>query len=1060
MSRQQISLGQTESLKQRAHFYALAIVFLVATMAPGSSKPLRYRGGSLLPASSRQQTGAIANNQESPRLSLDQPVEKEIADGEVHDYAISLSAGQFACLTVQQKGVDVSERLFSPDGRLIIEFDDDLRPESEDRVAFLAETSGVYRLQVKAKARAAPGRYEIKLTAIRSATQQDRLLFESRGLDHQAGDLAGAAKYDEALPLAARALEIAESQLGSADPYVAYLLDKLAQLHYLKGDYAKAAELSQRSLAIDEKALGREHPESVLASERLGVIHSDLNEYDQAEELLQQALQLTEKTLGPEHPRLVLFLIDISNLHQHRGDLRRAEQELERAISIADKSLPVDSSPLLRVLNNLGVLYNSEKDYARAEPLLLRSLQIGEKKYGRDSYQVSMQLQNLGLIAQEKSKDYPRALELYWRAERNLEHSVGAENPRVAGILNNIANVYKSQGEYAKALELHQRVFSILQAALGPYHGLTLISIGNIAKTYAGLGDIANAVKFQILADEAIEKNLGLNLAIGSERQKLAYFDSLTERTDRTISLHADLAPNDPAARDLAALAILQRKGRVLDAMSGSLDALRQRMNADDQKVLDELNATTAQLARLSLNGPGKMPPSDYRKQISALEERKENLEAEASRRSAEFRSQSQPVTLAAVQGAIPSDAALIEFAIYRPFDPKKDGDQAYGEPRYAAYILPAQGEVRWTELGPAKEIDARVDAFRQSLRDPQRNDIRQRARAVDEKTMQPVRSLLGSANHLLISADGALNLIPFAALVDEHGKYLVETNTISYLTSGRDLLRFQVKRESKSPPVVVADPNFGEPALRAASGRSSSNGVADKAGARIDYSQMFFGPLPGVADEVRALRELLPQATFLTKEQVTKAALMRVNGPSILHIATHGFFLPDAHQPGNGPQIKDQTRAASSMMTVDNPLLRSGLALAGANRGLGGDDAGLLTAFEAADLDLWGTKLVVLSACDTGLGEVKNGDGVYGLRRALVLAGAESQMMSLWPVSDRSTRDLMVGYYKGLLSGACRSEALRHVQLQMLHSKTHEHPFYWAVFIQTGAWTSLEGKR
>ncbi|MGH9799146.1 MAG: CHAT domain-containing protein, partial [Blastocatellia bacterium] len=172
--------------------------------------------------------------------------------------------------------------------------------------------------------------------------------------------------------------------------------------------------------------------------------------------------------------------------------------------------------------------------------------------------------------------------------------------------------------------------------------------------------------------------------------------------------------------------------------------------------------------------------------------------------------------------------------------------------------------------------------------------------------------------------------------------------------------------------------------------------------------------------------------------------------------------------------------------LNIENPLLRSGLGLAGANLQKSGDDDGILTAQEAAGLDLWGTKLVVLSACDTGVGEVKNGEGVYGLRRALVLAGSETQVMSLWPVSDLGTRDLMIGYYKRLLAGQGRTEALRNNQLQMLRSggqvsdstnrilvtkgqniaakdgvkKDRSHPYYWASFIQSGEWANLDGKR
>ena len=328
---------------------------------------------------------------------------------------------------------------------------------------------------------------------------------------------------------------------------------------------------------------------------------------------------------------------------------------------------------------------------------------------------------------------------------------------------------------------------------------------------------------------------------------------------------------------------------------------------------------------------------------------------------------------------------------------------------------------------------------------------------------MRPVRAHLGSVKQLLISPDGPLNLIPFAALIDEHGKYLAERFTITYLTSGRDLLRLQVARASKSGPVIVADPAFGEPALVASNNPRRDDSTRPIA--QVDYAQIFFGPLPGVGEEVRALRQLLPAATFLTHQQATKTALKSLSGPSILHIATHGFFLEDVESSVLASdrataRTQKNTRVGKWIANVDNPLLRSGLALAGANEGGSRGADGVLTALEAAGLDLWGTKLVVLSACDTGVGEVKNGDGVYGLRRALVLAGAESQLMSLWPAADRSTRDLMIGYYKALTQGAGRGEALRQVQLTMLREKTHNHPYYWASFIQTGEWANLNGKR
>lgn len=188
---------------------------------------------------------------------------------------------------------------------------------------------------------------------------------------------------------------------------------------------------------------------------------------------------------------------------------------------------------------------------------------------------------------------------------------------------------------------------------------------------------------------------------------------------------------------------------------------------------------------------------------------------------------------------------------------------------------------------------------------------------------------------------------------------------------------------------------------------------------------------------------------------------------PAILHIAAHGYFLQDEQRDADAEQrltriksgiIGEGAEAELRGLKLENPLLKSGLLLAGTN--LGSGDEGIVTALEVTGLDLWGTKMVVLSACDTGVGEVKNGDGVYGLRRALVLAGSESQLMSLWPVSDAGTRDLMINYYKALKAGEGRSAGMRRVRLELLKDAKRAHPYYWASFIQSGEWANLAGNR
>lgn len=371
-----------------------------------------------------------------------------------------------------------------------------------------------------------------------------------------------------------------------------------------------------------------------------------------------------------------------------------------------------------------------------------------------------------------------------------------------------------------------------------------------------------------------------------------------------------------------------------------------------------------------------------------------------------------------AVRAAIAPDAVLIEMLAYRPVALQPDLRRTEAAaPRYAAYVVRRDAATRFVDLGEVDGIDKAVGELRRALAAP--NSLaraRETARQLDARVMQPLRAAIGgTATTLLIAPEGLLNLVPFAALVDEEGRYLLERYEINVLASGRDLLRLSsAPAAPRGPALIVADPTF---ATAGAAAPPSS----------IALANVTFEPLPGTAAEAAAIRALLPGATLLTGRAATKAALQAARGPRLLHIATHGYFLEQA-----------TTRARR----VDDAMLRSGLVFAGSN---------VLTALEAAALDLTGTQLVVLSACETGLGEIQNGEGVFGLRRAFVVAGTGTLVMSLWEVADEATQRLMSDYYRRLAAGAGRIAALRLAQLALRADAQLEHPFYWAAFIASG---------
>ena len=416
----------------------------------------------------------------------------------------------------------------------------------------------------------------------------------------------------------------------------------------------------------------------------------------------------------------------------------------------------------------------------------------------------------------------------------------------------------------------------------------------------------------------------------------------------------------DPHARALGLTAVLQYKGRVLDAMADSVALLRRSVDPKDQALFDELAAVAQQLSTLTFRGPGNLSAQAYRERLDTLAREQERLEGELSARSAAFRQAVAPVTLEGVRQGLPADAVLIEWFRYQPFDPKaKDEKTRWGAPRYVAYVLRREGEPAAIDLGAAQDIDKLVSDFRAALSDPARTSYKEMAQELFGKLIKPLQSSLSGINRLLLSPDGALNLVPFAALTDEHGEYVAQRFELTYLTSGRDLLSLAAPAPARGSPVVMADPDYGQ------STSGAPRDIGSYRSSELDRSGLVFTPLAGTADEAKALQGLLklPAQEVLTGANATEEKLKGLHGPHILHVATHGFFLSDQQVAAAALRPVSFSAETPPLPLGENPLLRSGLALAGANaRRSGESDDGILTAAEAAQLDLRGTQLVVLS--------------------------------------------------------------------------------------------------
>ena len=379
---------------------------------------------------------------------------------------------------------------------------------------------------------------------------------------------------------------------------------------------------------------------------------------------------------------------------------------------------------------------------------------------------------------------------------------------------------------------------------------------------------------------------------------------------------------------------------------------------------------------------------------------------------------------------------------------------------------------MEWIDLGTADRIDENIASLKREILagDVAANNPGEASRKLYSLVFEPLKKGLGDVTELFISPDGNLNLIPFEVLRTPEGRFLIEDYTFNYLSVGRDILGFEKSEKRGGKALIIGDPDFDlgldkkADTLRRLALTLPEAGESEKRS--TDMQGFHFKRLPGTREEVRAIGALLgnQKAAVYTGEEAVEELLRQKGAPSILHLATHGFFLNDldlsALADSRLVKMVSVEPALSVKIRTENPLLRSGIALAGANNALqtqGGENSdGIVTAEKILGLRLQGTELVVLSACETGLGEVKAGEGVFGLRRAFTQAGARGMVMSLWSVPDRETRELMVQFYKNIQSGNMdRCRALRQAVLSQMRIVQKRYgrpnPLYWGAFVFLG---------
>jgi CHAT domain-containing protein/tetratricopeptide (TPR) repeat protein len=899
-------------------------------------------------------------------------------------------------------------------------------------------------------------------------------------------------EYAKSEPLNRRCLQIREKRLGKEDVLVAATLYDLALLYKDTGRFADAEAFFQRSLEIREAKLGKDHVRVGVTLNGLALLRREMGQYARAEPLFRRCLQILEAQLGKDHPAVATSLSNLAVLYRDMGQYARAEALFQRALEILEAKLGKDHLDVAICLNNMASVYLDTQQYDKAEALYERSLHIWEARLGKDHADIAVALGNLATLYVNSGKP-AKAEPLLQRGLQIAEAKLGPDHPRTAILLHNLAALYRAQGDYAKAEPLQRRALKIQEAKLGPDHPDVAASLNGLIKLEAAQGHFQPALEFADRMRRLDRRQAARTLPVLAESEQLAFLRNTDQRHTR-MALSVAVEARSPEAAALSAAWVLNGKAIGHQTLAERALLARDARNTKAAPLVAELTSVRRQLTTRAL-APYVANKEDERLQeLARLSTRERELSAQLGMAVGRPVREDPWVELTEVRQAIPRDAILIEIALFDAVDFKaKEVAKEVKGPRYAAWLIPSagQGEVKLVDLGDAARVDQAVQAVRDGLRaaqgsPQQKSVILDRGEADAEKEMRPALAALAKLiveplaeplagkSQWIVSPDGALWLVPWAALLLADGSYALEKHHIRYVISGRDLVMPPAQPPAqRDASLLVADPDFDLDPNEAVALAAKLLGDAPPADTRSLaprpeglLSHGVLGKvarLEGTAQEAADIKPNLKKYTaedpwVYRGKNALEAVVKAFHGPKVVVLSTHGFFLESQEVKDSGMEGSKRPLLTKDGKLPENPLLRCGLLLAGCNqaaRAKPNEEDGVLTGLEIVGLDLRGTGLVVLSACETGLGQVRNGEGVAGLRQAFHLAGAQTVVASLWQVSDRDTAFLMTDFFEALAKGKGRAEALRDAQLARLKSHRNRygaaHPYFWAAFTLTG---------
>lgn len=879
------------------------------------------------------------------------------------------------------------------------------------------------------------------------------LQFEARGILAQLLEDQG--RYSEAEQESRAILAYETESLGELHPNTITTLNNIAGLQRRQSRFFEAEKGYELALERFNQTLGGDHPSTIAIMNNLALTLENQGLYDRAEPLFRSALRASKKVLGESHPTTLANINNLAMLHESQGSFDKSEPLYQQAIDLLDGSLGESHPDTVAVRNNLAYLYLLQERNEQAAELFEEVLVAWKESLGERHQKTLKGMNNLGRVA-HGLEDLERAESLIDRALELRREVLGENHIDTLRSQHDLAKLYIDLERYEESDTLLRKTLQQSEENLGEQHPYTFETLNTLAALQLVTEDLEGAFETQSILFERRNRFLDQMLWATSENAREGYIRLHRPELNRYMAMIAQLEA-EQAGSELMRVSLF-RKGLLLQVASQIHQVSKLSEDPELTEISGALMTTRKELAALTLSGPTEETATTFLETTNELEERINELEGELGRASIRFREAAEEISLERLQENLPDGAALADFLVHR------EGEESYLQ----VAILRKEDEETvfdhylYEDLAGMNEA---IKEFRELIQDEDADDdeVMEFGMEVYEKVWAPIAERIGEIETVYVVPDGLLNILPFNAMVNEEESYLLQALDLHTLSSSRDLIPSDLPL-AEGGYMIMAGPDYdtdevtGKDLLQSLEGKRSAAAQQSVRGMSHGLRGLHFDPLPGAEKEGRLIEEQTAEQevasqVILKKEAQEQVLRVMEQPPEVLHIATHGFFLkPDENLK---KRLRKLQRGADLQLPPpgDNPLLRAGLAFSGLNANapllgeIDTDNDGVLTALEVLGLDLTGTRLAVLSACETGLGEIHEGEGVYGLRRSFQEAGVSAVVNSLWEVSDAGTQALMTGLYQRMLEGESTHEALRNTQLEMLDSDEWNYPYVWSAF-------------